>query len=109
MSKFVESGTKGTHTDIVVYYIVGRPRSGSTFVGDWIARELGILNAGEVWQTLRTLKALRPGALKDQTERWTQPKARASKKAGNPSQHLLVTGPRACPGTHPQQPSCRFS
>ena len=38
-----------------VYYVVGLPRTGSTFVGDWIARHLNALNAGEVWQTFRSL------------------------------------------------------
>lgn len=65
---------------MIVYYVVGRPRSGSTFVGDWIARELDVLNAGEVWQTLRTLNALGPDALKEETGRWTQPEARAAKE-----------------------------
>ena len=65
---------------MIVYYVVGRPRSGSTFVGDWIARELDILNAGEVWQTLRTLNAVDPGALRDGEGRWTRPEARAAKE-----------------------------
>ena len=38
-----------------VYYVVGLPRTGSTFLGDWVARRVGALNAGEVHQTLWAL------------------------------------------------------
>lgn len=66
---------------MMVYYVVGRPRSGSTFVGDWIARELDILNAGEVWQTVRTLSLDDKGGPIEGEGRWARPEARAAKNA----------------------------
>lgn len=44
----------GRFPTVKVYYILGLPRSGSTFVGDWLARHLNAVNAGETWQTFRT-------------------------------------------------------
>lgn len=42
-------------SEIKIYYVVGLPRTVSTFVGDRIARKLNIVNAGEVWQTFRSV------------------------------------------------------
>lgn len=69
-----------------VYYIVGQPRSGSTFVGDHIARSLNIVNAGEVWQTFRTMNLVRDGLGRGHG-RWhkgDQKKVKASKISSNP-------------------------
>lgn len=63
-----------------VFYIVGRPRTGSTFVGDWVARRLGILNAGEVWQTMRELEVTGTPTLVKGQDRWADPKARKIKR-----------------------------
>jgi hypothetical protein len=66
----------GRTTPFTVYYIVGLPRTGSTFVGDWIARRLGIVNAGEVWQTLRTMDRVTSGG---NVGFWGLPENKASK------------------------------
>lgn len=68
----------GTFT---VYYVVGQPRSGSTFVGDWIARDRNILNAGEVWQTFRSLGQVHEPGFETGTGRWARPAERAAKNA----------------------------
>lgn len=65
---------------MIVYYVVGRPRSGSTFVGDWIARRLAIINAGEVWQTMRAVEAVELPGFDDGGGRWSKTEARAEKK-----------------------------
>lgn len=65
-----------------VYYVVGRPRTGSTFVGDWIARQLNILNAGEVWQTMREFECAGIPAPFPGTDRWADPAARQEKRRG---------------------------
>ena len=64
---------------ITVYYVVGLPRTGSTFVGDWIARHLNALNAGEVWQTFRSLGLVHEPGFDGSQGRWAQPDTRAKK------------------------------
>ena len=41
---------------MVIYCIVGLPRSGSTFAGEWLARRLDAVNVGESWQTFRAVE-----------------------------------------------------
>ncbi len=62
-----------------VYYVVGQPRSGSTFVGDWIARDRRILNAGEVWQTFRSLGFVSDAGFEKSGGRWARPEERERK------------------------------
>ncbi|MBU3007659.1 hypothetical protein [Cobetia amphilecti] len=72
---------------ITIYYVVGQPRSGSTFVGDWLARKLSTINAGEVWQTFRSLKLVYDANFEKNNGRWVQPEARKNKNTeikGNP-------------------------
>ncbi|RYH07471.1 hypothetical protein [Tropicimonas sp. IMCC6043] len=64
-----------------VYYLVGQPRSGSTFVGDWIARRLEAVNAGEVWQTMLAAGRLTDPTFDARSERWGKPEFRAAKRA----------------------------
>lgn len=63
-----------------VYYVVDRPRTGSSFVGDWIARRLNILNAGEVWQTMREFERGGTPAMTPGIDRWGDPIARQEKR-----------------------------
>ncbi|MBV7395634.1 hypothetical protein [Mameliella sediminis] len=73
----------GDHDQTTVYYIVGRPRSGSTFVGNWIAQQLDILNAGEVWQTFRAMDRVEATG---ELGRWGEPenkRAKAAEISGN--------------------------
>ncbi|WP_404324957.1 hypothetical protein HA399_10770 [Cobetia sp. UIB-001] len=64
---------------ITIYYVVGQPRSGSTFVGDWLARRLNTINAGEVWQTFRSLKLVHDADFENSRGRWVQAEAREEK------------------------------
>lgn len=64
-----------------VYYVVGNPRSGSSFVGDWIARDRQIINAGEVWQTFRSKAAVEEPKFDEGKGRWARPEERAKKNA----------------------------
>jgi hypothetical protein len=63
-----------------VYYVVGLPRSGSTYVGTWIAHRRGIVNAGEVWQTFRTLGLVEQKGFREETHKWAKPDKREAKK-----------------------------
>lgn len=65
---------------IDVYYVAGQPRSGSTFVGDWVARHLNTVNAGEVWQTLRAMDRVQEENFTARTERWADPEQKARKR-----------------------------
>lgn len=67
--------------DFTVYYVVGQPRSGSTFVGDYIARMLEIVNAGEVWQTFRSVGLVIEPGFDSGQGRWARPEERATKNA----------------------------
>ncbi len=71
----------GATEPFTVYYVIGRPRSGSTFVGDYIARRLDIPNAGEVWQTFRSVKAVDDQRFEKGRGRWVRPQQRAAKNA----------------------------
>jgi len=64
-----------------VIYILGQPRTGSSFVGDWIARQQRILNAGEVWQSFRTLGDVTEPGFDAAQGRWAQSGGRAEKRA----------------------------
>lgn len=63
-----------------VFYVVGRPRTGSSFVGDWIAARRNILNAGEVWQTMREFEIAGTPSLKPGVDRWGDPTSRKEKR-----------------------------
>lgn len=65
--------------DFTVYYVVGQPRTGSTFVGDRIARLNGIVNAGEVWQTFRSVGLVEQPGFEGSPAPWARPKAREKK------------------------------
>ena len=67
-------------SNLTVYYIVGLPRSGSTFVGDWIARQLGGVNAGEVWQTFRAVELVRCPQFQAGDGYWAEPNRKAAKR-----------------------------
>jgi hypothetical protein len=74
-------------TGFTVYYVVGHPRTGSSFVGDQVARRLDIVNAGEVWQTFRSVGLVKEPGFDDGPGRWARPKERAFKNdeiAANP-------------------------
>jgi hypothetical protein len=60
--------------------VVGLPRSGSTYVGTWIAHRRGIVNAGEVWQTFRTLGLVEQKGFREETHKWAKPDKREAKK-----------------------------
>lgn len=57
-------------SEFTVYYVVGLPRTGSTFVGDRIARKLNIVNAGEVWQTFRSVALVSAPSVESQPSIW---------------------------------------
>lgn len=61
----------------LVFYLVGLPRSGSTFVGDWIARSVGAVNVGESWQTLRTIGLVDDQEYVRKGGKWQRPDRRA--------------------------------
>lgn len=65
--------------DFTVYYVVGQPRSGSTFVGDRLARSQGLVNAGEVWQTFRSVGLVQEPGFDSGRGRWARPKNRQEK------------------------------
>lgn len=85
---------------LTVVYILGQPRTGSSFVGDWIARQQRVLNAGEVWQTFRTLGDVTEAGFDAAGGRWAQPGARAEKRAqikADPFWAEVLTAPAADP------------
>lgn len=67
--------------DFTVYYIVGQPRTGSTFVGDWLARKLNIVNAGEVWQTFRSVSLVNEPGFEGGSGRWARAEEQAAKNS----------------------------
>lgn len=68
-------------TEFTVYYVVGQPRTGSTFVGDWVARKLNIINAGEVWQTFRSVSLVNEPGFEGGPGRWARAEERAAKNS----------------------------
>lgn len=62
-----------------VYYVVGQPRTGSTFVGDRIARLQNVVNAGEVWQTFRSVGLVTQPGFDDSRAPWARREVRAEK------------------------------
>lgn len=62
-----------------VLYIIGQPRSGTTYVADWLAKRHGMINAGEVWQTLRCLRLVDDQHFDRMGQVWNKPHLRAVK------------------------------
>lgn len=66
---------------LVIFCVIGLPRSGSTFIGDWIARETNGINAGETWQTFRTSGLISDPRFERRAWKWVSGRGREQKAA----------------------------
>ena len=66
-------------TEMYILCILGLPRSGSTFVGDWLARKCSAVNVGESWQTLRTLGLVAHPSYANRCGKWSSRRHRDTK------------------------------